>query len=309
MLVIVGPSCTGKTRLAVELALRLAPAELLNADSRQVLRGLRVGTCAPTHEELRGVPCNLLDLCDPGARFTAHDWLVAARSALARLGAAGTRPIVVGGTGLYVRALVRGYDLGGSPPDPDMRARRESRAATTAGLVELAAELARRDPDGARAVDTRNPRRVIRALEILDARGGSLLARREPAPNHAVVLYGLDVAREVHERWVRRRVSQMFESGALLEEVSRALGSGVSREALRASGIGYAEAIDLFDGQVDAAAAAASTERRTLRYAKAQRTFFRREPGIRWLDSEAVDAAALATGLSTEQTFAQAPQS
>ena len=309
MLVIVGPTCTGKTGLAVELAKRLAPAELLNADSRQLLRGLSVGTCAPTAAELRGVPCHLLELCDPGQRFTAHDWLVAARAVLASLDAAGTRAIVVGGTGLYVRALLRGYNLGVAAPDHHMRAQRERSAANAQGLTELAAELQRRDPEGARAIDTRNPRRVIRALEILDARGGSLLAARGERPTRAFTLLGVDVAPDLHEQWVHRRVSTMFESGALLGEVSRALGAGVSREALRASGIGYAQAIEVLEGRLRADAAAAATERRTLRYAKTQRTFFRPEPGIRWLDAAALDAAALASWLGTEQTFAQGPGS
>ena len=117
MIVIVGPTCTGKTRLAVALARKLWPAELLNAESRQLRRGLRAGTCAPTQEEVGEVPCHLLDLADPGQEFTVAGWLEAARRALEVVEARDAQPIVVGGTGLYVTALVEGYDFGGAPPD------------------------------------------------------------------------------------------------------------------------------------------------------------------------------------------------
>lgn len=133
MLVIVGPTCSGKTALAVATATRLAPAEMLNADSRQVRRGLRVGTCAPSPADLHGVRCHLLDLCDPGETFTVADWLTAARRSLERLDRAGTRAVVAGGTGLYVTALVDGFDLAQVPPDPVRRADRAELAATRKG--------------------------------------------------------------------------------------------------------------------------------------------------------------------------------
>ena len=182
LLVIVGPTCTGKTALAVAAAQALAPAAILNADSRQVRRGLRVGTCAPTPEELHGVRCELLDLCDPGDPFTVADWLIAARACLDRLDQTGSRAIVAGGTGLYVTALVDGFDLAGGPPDPARRADRTELAAMPGGLDALVAELRTRDPGGATGIDQRNPRRVIRALEILDAGGGSLRAAQRPRP-------------------------------------------------------------------------------------------------------------------------------
>ncbi len=134
-LVVVGPTCTGKTSLAVAAALAMAPAELLNADSRQVRRGLRVGTCAPEPAELRGVPCNLLDLCDPGEAFTVADWLDAARTCLERLDRAGTRAVVAGGTGLYVTALVDGFDLARVPPDPERASNARDLASTPEGLA------------------------------------------------------------------------------------------------------------------------------------------------------------------------------
>ncbi len=282
MLVIVGPTCSGKTALAVAAASRLAPAEILNADSRQVRRGLHVGTCAPLPAELHGVRCHLLDLCDPGEIFTIADWLTAARRSLERLDRAGTRAVVAGGTGLYVTALVDGFDLAQVPPDPVRRADRAELASTAEGLASLAAELRKRDPAGSVEIDQRNPRRVIRALEILDAKGGSVLtARRRAAPRPALMV-GLDVARPVHARWIEHRIAGMFDSGGIQDEVRWLLGRGLDRSAIGSCGIGYSEALDLIEGHLDLEAAMQATMRRTLRYARAQRTWFRRDQRLRW---------------------------
>lgn len=288
MLVIVGPTCSGKTALAVATATRLAPAEMLNANSRQVRRGLRVGTCAPSPADLHGVRCHLLDLCDPGETFTVADWLTAARRSLERLDRAGTRAVVAGGTGLYVTALVDGFDLAQVPPDPVRRADRAELAATPEGLASLAAELRERDPAGAMEIDQRNPRRVIRALEILDAKGGSVLTARRRATPRAAVMVGLDVARPAHARWIEHRIAGMFDSGGIQDEVRWLLGRGLDRAAIGSCGIGYSEALDLIEGHIDLEAAMQATMRRTLRYARAQRTWFRRDTRLTWFRPDLV---------------------
>ena len=295
MLVIVGPTCSGKTALAVAAALALAPAEMLNADSRQVRRGLRVGTCAPLPSELRGVRCHLLDLCDPGETFTVADWLTAARRSLERLDRGGARPVVAGGTGLYVTALVDGFDLAEVPPDPARRADRSELAATPEGLASLAAELRRRDPSGATGIDQRNPRRVIRALEILDAKGGSILSARRRAAPRPTVMVGLDVARPVHARWIEHRIAGMFDSGGIQDEVRWLQGRGLDRAVIGSCGIGYSEALDLIEGHIDLEAAMQATMRRTLRYARAQRTWFRRDSRLTWLRPDLVSFDQLVT--------------
>jgi tRNA dimethylallyltransferase len=297
MLVIVGPTCSGKTALAVGAALALAPAEMINADSRQVRRGLRVGTCAPLPSELHGVRCHLLDLCDPGETFTVADWLTAARRSLERLDRAGARPVVAGGTGLYVTALIDGFDLAQVPPDPVRRADRSELAATPEGLAALAAELRRRDPDGATGVDQRNPRRVIRALEILDAKGGSILSARKRAAPRPTVMVGLDVARPVHIRWIEHRIAGMFDSGGIQDEVRWLLGRGLDRAVIESCGIGYSEALDLIDGHLDLEAAMQATMRRTLRYARAQRTWFRRDSRLTWLRPDLISFDQLVAGV------------
>jgi tRNA dimethylallyltransferase len=177
-LVVVGPTCTGKTALAARLARCFAAAELISADSRQLRRGLRVATCAPGHADLDGVPCHLIDLADPGEPFSVARWLECARETLSDLERRGVVPIVVGGTGLYVSALVDGFDFGRTPPDHQTRERRTRCAASPDGLATLTAELLERDPSAANTVELRNPRRVVRALEILDRRPGPL---RPPA--------------------------------------------------------------------------------------------------------------------------------
>lgn len=295
LIAIVGPTCTGKTRLAVALARRLWLAELVNADSRQLRRGLSAGTCAPSPEELGDLRCHLLDLADPGQEFTVADWLAAARTVLSDMEARGVQPLLVGGTGLYVTALVDGYDLGGVPPDPATRRERTRIAATAAGRAQLAAELTDRDPTAAGAVDVRNPRRVIRALEILDAKGRLTGARgSEPRP---AVLIGIDAPRDVHEAWVRQRCAAMFASGAILDETRAALARGHIAADLRASGIGYAEALAVLDATLSVDDAVTATTRRTLRYATAQRTYFRRDRRIRWLDASGSPTELIASAM------------
>jgi tRNA dimethylallyltransferase len=292
LLVVTGPTATGKTPLAVAVAERLGAVELVNADSRQVIRGLTVGTCAPTAAELRGVPCHLVGVRDPGEPFTVAAWLRLARPVVEDIDRRGALPLVVGGTGFYIGALVDGLDLAEVEPDPVTREWRFALAERPEGLAGLAAELGRRDPQGAAGVDLRNPRRVVRALEILDAHG-TLGARGRGGPFPATQV-ALDAAPELHRRLVEERSRRLLGDGALLAEVEAALGRGVGRAALDAAGIGYREALAVRDGLCGVDDAVDRLVRRTLRYAKAQRTWFRRDPRIRWLvrDARPVDRLA-----------------
>lgn len=294
LLVIVGPTCSGKTAIAVAAAAALHPAEILNADSRQLRRGLRVGTCAPTPAELHGVRCHLLDLCDPGELFTVADWLTAARRCLERLDHAGTRGVVAGGTGLFVNALVDGFDLAQVPPDPERRADRTAHASTAEGLASLVAELRRRDPDGSETIDLHNPRRVVRALEILDAKGGSVVTARQRSAPRSAVMVGLEVARPTHARWIEHRVAAMFDSGGLQDEVRWLRSRDLEDATIGACGIGYTEALDLIDGRIGLEAAMQATIRRTLRYARAQRTWFHRDSRITWFRPDLISFEELA---------------
>jgi tRNA dimethylallyltransferase len=281
-----GPTATGKTVLAVELA-QCIGAELINADSRQVVRRLRVGTAAPTAAELGGVRCHLLDECEPGEAFTVAQWLDRARTALDELAARGVPAMVVGGTGQYLRALREGWDFGRVAPDPVERRLLTAIAATPAGLEGLVAELRARDPDGAQSIDVANPRRVIRALELLRAAGGPLSEVRHRSGGRPVALVVLDADRAAHDAALEARMEAMFGARAILAEVRGELERGTPPTALRGAGIGYAEALAVLEDRLDIDTARATALRRTRRYVKAQRTWFRHEPAVLRLERAA----------------------
>lgn len=301
---VAGPTATGKTVLAVEVARRLG-GELINADSRQVMRRLRAGTATPGSAELRGVRCHLLDETEPGVTLPAADWLRRARETLTDLDRRGVPAVVVGGTGQYLRALRQGWNFGGDAPDPGQRIELNVMASTPAGRASLVAELRARDPEAADAIDVANPRRVIRALEMLRSGAASVAAVRRRDGGRAVAVVVLDAVPELQAEAVDERIATMFDGGAILDEVRVEIGRGTSTEALRRAGIGYAEAIDLLAGVIGIDEARRSTRRRTLRYAKAQRTWFRHEPAtlrlVRTRESvgdDLVAAVLTATGLT-----------
>ena len=297
-LAIGGPTATGKTQLAVELARRTG-AELVNADSRQVVRRLAVGTARPTAAELQGVRCHLLDLCEPGDPFTVADWLRHARATLNELDARGVPAIVVGGTGQYLRALRQGWNFGGVAPRRELRAELTALAATPAGLSGLVAEVRTRDPAGGRTLDVANPRRVIRAVELLRAGGAPLAETRGRTEGRALALVVLDADRDVHRAALAARLDAMFDGGAIVAEARAELERGLAPSALRRAGIGYAEAVDVLAGVIDVEAAKAGAALRTSRYVKAQRTWFRHEPAVLHLQrTDAADASALADAVA-----------
>ena len=282
MIVIVGPTAVGKTRLAVELAKREGNIELINADSRQVLKTLKVATFAPSPAEMDGIRCHCLDLAAPGERFSVADWLAHARSAQRDIESRGAIPLVVGGTGLYVSALIDGYDLDEERVDEQRRAKLNTTAQTAEGLASLVAQVKERDPAGAASLDLNNPRRVIRALEILD-RHPSIAAGKRRGKSQPALWLGIDAAAELHQAWINDRALQLVNGGALQREVENALESGISRAAIDAAGIGYREMLDMIDGTISRTDAVATIAQRTRRYAKAQRTWFRRDARIEWM--------------------------
>lgn len=277
VLAIGGPTAVGKTALAVEVALRVG-AELVNADSRQVARRLRSGTAAPSAADLRGVRCHLLDQVEPGEPFSVAAWAARARSQLDDLRSSGVPAIVVGGTGQYLRALRRGWDFGGHDAAEEQRARLTATAATRDGLDALVAELRARDPAAAQAMDVRNPRRVVRALEVLRASGATLQEARGSEGGWPITLVVVDVERVAHAAALQARMRRLFEGGEIIAETGAELARGTAPGALERAGIGYAEALDVLAGRSSVADASARALQRTRRYVKAQRTWFRHEP-------------------------------
>lgn len=288
LLVIAGPTATGKTTLAIRLALALAvedgiPAEVISADSRQVFRGLDIGTAKPTLEERRGVKHHGLDLVDPDGAFSVAAFADHVAAVLRPIAAAGGLAILAGGTGFYLRAIAAGLDTDALPFDATVRARIEAKMAEH-GVAAGAARLQSLAPTLAGRIDLHNPRRVARALEIAELAGDVPLPapRGYPAP---VAWLGLEVPREIHGRWIAERARAQFHAG--LVEEARALRERFDPALPAFSAIGYAESWALLDGEIDRETAIERDAARNVAFAKRQRTWFRRERGIEWLDKTA----------------------
>lgn len=279
LLAVVGPTASGKTELALALARRL-PVEILVADSRQVYLGMDVGTAKPDAAARAAVRHHLLDLVTPDRAFTLADWLSAARAVVAEVGDRGRLPMLVGGTGLYVSALVDGYALEVQPHEPALRARLAEKL-DQAGLDTLAARLADLDPAAASRTDLRNPRRVLRALERAEAGGVGEQPLAAPYPGR-VALIGIDRPRDVLAARIDARARWLFAHG-LLDEVRDLLAAGYDPELAPMSGHGYREAARHLAGEWSIEEAVDVTARRTRQYAKRQLTWFRRDRRIMWL--------------------------
>jgi tRNA dimethylallyltransferase len=241
-----------------------------------------IGTAKVTAADRAKVPHHGLDLVDPDEPFSLADYAASAETALQQIAGRGGLAILVGGTGLYLRGVARGVDLNGLPADPDVRARLEADLERD-GVAALAARLAREAPGLAASTDVRNPRRLVRALEIAALAGDV----DRPAPRGYAGRsgwLGLRAEPATHRRWIADRAAGQFDGG-LLEEAA------ILREHhptdLRAfSAIGYPEAFGVLDGRLSRDEALTETVRRTVAFAKRQRTWFRAEPGIDWLASE-----------------------
>ncbi|MBX7112301.1 MAG: tRNA (adenosine(37)-N6)-dimethylallyltransferase MiaA [Dehalococcoidia bacterium] len=280
LVALVGATASGKTEAAVEVARRL-PVEVISADSRQVRAGMRVGTAAPTDEELAAVPHHLVGVVEPDAPWSLAEFLARARAALEDIWSRGKLPLVVGGTGQYVWALLEGWQPPAVPPDPALRARLEE-AAARCGPAPLIEELRALDPDALARVDARNPRRLIRAIEV--ARAGVSAPTVTPRDFTGQVV-GLHRDREVLHARADARAERMVATG-LLEE-TRGLLERYPADLPAFQSIGYAEAIRVLRGEWDLATAVARMKIETHRLIRMQATWFRADdPRIRWVDSD-----------------------
>jgi tRNA dimethylallyltransferase len=284
LLVIAGATATGKSGLSLRLAESLraegTPAEIISADSRKVYRGLDVATAKASPADRARVPHHGLDLVDPDAAFSVADYVAAAGAALDGIAARGGLAILVGGTGLYLRAVARGLDIDALPSDPEVRARLEADLGRD-GLAAQAVRLAELAPGLAAQIDLRNPRRVVRALEIASLVGD----RPRPAPRGypgPVAWAGLAVDRPAHDARIAGRVRAQVEAG-LLDEAAR-LRERWDPSLPAFSAFGYREAWAVLDGALTLEAAIGRIVQRTAIFARRQRTWFRAEPGIEWLD-------------------------
>lgn len=283
LIVVVGPTASGKTALALRLARRLG-GEVVGADAYQIYRGMDVGTAKPTAAALAGVRHHLLDVADPDEHFDAHRYLILAREALAGVAARGATAIVAGGTGLYARALVRGLaDMPGA--DAALRASLEARAAAE-GRAALHGELARVDPAYAARISPNDLVRIVRALEVHALTGRTITAVHEEHARqpdaHPALWLGLDPGQDRLRARIEARTAQMFEAG-FEAEVRRLLAAGYGPALPPLRALGYGAVCRLVEGEIDEPEARRLTCRDTGHYARRQRNWFRHEPDVHWL--------------------------
>jgi tRNA dimethylallyltransferase len=287
LIAIVGLTASGKTTLAVELARSRPGFEAINADSRQVYRHMDIGTAKPTAEERAALPHHLIDIVGPDEPFGLATWLGLANEALEAIWARGGVPIVVGGTGQYVWALLEGWRVPEVPPQADLRRELAGRPPE-----ELLAELRRVDPESHEFIQPQNVRRMIRALEVYRATGKpfSYWRTKEP-PAFDWLAMGLRLSREELYSRIDARVDSMVAAG-FVDEVRRLREMGYGRELPAMSGIGYGEMCAHLDGELTLEEAIARTKIGTHRLARHQNAWFKAsDPRIQWLD----DAEAVAT--------------
>ena len=284
LICVVGPTAVGKTALTVELALRFG-GEVVNADSRQVYRGMSIGTAKPTESERKEARHHLVDIIDPPESFGLGLFLEHAHAALQDIRARGRLPIVCGGTGQYVWALVEGQSLHAAPPDAEFRAAMEAEAEMQ-GAEAMHARLTEIDPVRAAALDSRNVRRVIRALEIYHVTG-RLPSEVSPASmgsGDALVL-GLTMARDALYQRIDERVDRMMADG-FLAEVAQLLSAGYPRGTGPLASPGYRELGHHLAGELSLEEAVRRTKTQTHRLARRQYAWFKlADPRIRWLDA------------------------
>ncbi|MBH5337344.1 tRNA (adenosine(37)-N6)-dimethylallyltransferase MiaA [Streptomyces pactum] len=289
VIAVVGPTAAGKSDLGVALARRLG-GEVINADSMQLYRGMDIGTAKLTPAEQQGIPHRLLDIWDVTRTASVAEYQRLARAEIDRLLAQGRTPVLVGGSGLYIRGAIDALEFPGT--DPAVRARLEAELAEV-GSGALHARLAAADPDAARAILPSNGRRVVRALEVIEITGRPFTAN---LPGHQAVYdtlqIGVDVARPELDERIARRVDRMWEAG-LVEEV-RALEARGLREGRTASrALGYQQVLTALAGECTEEEARSETVRATKRFARRQDSWFRRDPRVHWLSGAIADRAEL----------------
>ncbi len=295
VLAIVGPTASGKSALAVSVAKRVG-GEVVGTDSMQAYRGMDIGTATPTATEQGGVPHHMLDVWDIEHPVTVVEFRDAARAAIDAIHRRERVPIVVGGSGLYVRAVLEELDFPST--DPSIRAFWEGKLAQS-GAPALHAILAERDPAAAAAIEPNNGRRIVRALEVNELTGGPFVARLpEPEDHYPTLRVGLRIPRAALDERIEARVDAMWQAG-FVQEVRRLEGRGLAAAPTASAALGYAPILRYLAGEIDESTARDLTIEDTRKFARRQQRWFAKDRRIHWWDYDApgldAEVAALLT--------------
>ena len=295
IVVVVGPTASGKSSLAVELARRLGEHEIVNADSMQLYRGMDIGTAKPTAAEREAVPHHLFDVLDVTETASVAEFQTMAREAIAECHNRGVTPVVVGGSALYVRAVIDRLDFPGT--DPAVRDQWDAELASR-GPESLHAELAERDPAAAASILSSNGRRLVRALEVIELTGEPFTATM-PAYDSIygeLTMLGLDVPREVLDVRLAERVEAMWRDG-FVDEVRTLREHGLGEGLTASRALGYQQILAYLAGESTEDEAREATVVGTRKFARRQDRLFRKDPRIQWLPYDAPDLVEQAVGV------------
>lgn len=299
---IAGPTACGKTTLGVLLAQRFC-GEVVSVDSMQIYRGMTVGTAAPTAEEMQGVPHHMIAVADPAEQWSAAEYVSRATPVVDDILARGKLPVLVGGTGLWMDALIRGHGFAKGHAGGAIRRELEARLERE-GIAPLLEELRQVDPESAERLHPADTKRILRALEVYRETGSTISAHnaatRMIPPRYDAVWIGLQFAdRADMKALIDRRVDKMVQEG-LLDEVRALLAMGLPRNATAMQAIGYKEFLGVLDGALTEPEAIELVKLRSRQYAKRQLTWLRRNPAIHWIFWEKDRDFARALQISTE---------
>ena len=299
---VVGPTACGKTTLGVLLAKQFH-GEVVSADSMQIYRGMTIGTAAPTEKEMDGVPHHMVAVADPAEQWSAARYAETAIPIIDDILARGKLPVLVGGTGLWLDAVVKGHGFAGGHAGGEVRKTLQKRLEAE-GIEPLLEELRQVDPETAKRLHPADEKRILRALEVWLETGKTISAHnaetKDLPPRYDAIWIGLRFAdREDMKALIDRRVDKMAEEG-LVEEVRALLESGLPRNATALQAIGYKEFLGVLEGTATEAEALAEVKLRSRQYAKRQLTWLRRNPAIHWIEWEKERDFAKALQISTE---------
>lgn len=299
---VVGPTACGKTTLGVLLAKQFH-GEVVSADSMQIYRGMTIGTAAPTEKEMDGVPHHMVAVADPAEQWSAARYAETAIPIIDDILARGKLPVLVGGTGLWLDAVVKGHGFAGGHAGGEVRKTLQKRLEAE-GIEPLLEELRQVDPETAKRLHPADEKRILRALEVYLETGKTISAHnaetKDLPPRYDAIWIGLRFAdREDMKALIDRRVDKMAEEG-LVEEVRALLESGLPRNATALQAIGYKEFLGVLEGTATEAEALAEVKLRSRQYAKRQLTWLRQNPAIHWIEWEKERDFAKALQISTE---------